>query len=350
MPDKLMRALVQTSYGPPSHSLTLQSLPKPALVPSSSDLLIRVVAASIAPAESLFLLGRLRVLGVFPLPDRLGIDFSGIVESAGEAAQAEGWKQGEEVLGCLPMCSKGVYQEFIIAPSGICVRKPGNLSWEEAACLPSKAMTALQALRKHEGGREAIFITGGLGGVGHYALQLAHGLLGFKKIYASVSTSKVSQLKSLYPWVDEVIDYKLIDPITVIPKGSLDVVFSTIGTPGPWMPYLARERPVPTLIEITTSPGSAVIQENWGLQLPWHARWLFDATAWWFRPRVPEGVKYLAHNTKIRLEDLKAVVREAAEGRLKPLVAGVFKLEDAVEAFELAQRGVGGKVVIRVAE
>ncbi|KZP00090.1 GroES-like protein [Calocera viscosa TUFC12733] len=348
--DQLMRALIQVAYGRPAKALSLQSVPRPVLAPSSSDLLVRVKAASIAPAEWGFLIGITRIVGVFPIPAGMGIDFSGVVEAAGEGATAEGWKGGEEVMGCVPISLKGTYQEYVLVPSSCCARKPENISWEEAAALPANAMTALQALEKHQGGKEAIFVTGGLGGVGHLVIQLAHHRFGFKRIITSVSTSKVERFKELYPYVDEVIDYKKVNPTSVVPKASLDVVYSTLGTPGQWAPYLAPQRPVPSLIEIATSPGTAVVQENWGVIFPWYARWLFDAVAWYARPRVPKGVQFVAHNTRMLHKDLQAVADEAAGGRLKPLIGRVFSLDEGAEAFELAHKGIVGKVVFRVSE
>ncbi|KZT60198.1 GroES-like protein [Calocera cornea HHB12733] len=348
--DTLMRALIQTAYGPPAKSLTLQHIPKPVLPASSSSLLVRVKAASIAPAEWGFLIGITRILGVFSIPDGMGIDFAGVVEGAGEGAKALGWKEGEEIVGAVPISRKGVYQEYILVEATDCARKPANLSWEEASCLPANGLTALQAIAKHKGAKESIFITGGMGGVGHLAIQLAHYHFGFKHITTTVSTSKVVQLKELYPYVDEVIDYKTTDPLKVIPKRSLDVVFSTLGTPGQWIPYLAPQRPVPSLIEITTSPGTAVIEQNWGVKFPWYGRLLFNVATWWMRPRVPEGVQWVPHNTLMVQKELETLVQEAAEGHLTPLVGKVFTLEQATEAFELAHKGIVGKVVFRVTE
>jgi len=135
-----------------------------------------------------------------------------------------------------------------------------------------------------------------------------------------------------------------------VPKSSLDVVFSTLGTPGQWLPQLAVQRPTPTLIETTASPGSAIVESNWMVRLPWYTKLIFDAGAWWMRPRVPKGVTFLAHITTFGQRDLEEVAREAGEGRLKPLVGKVFSLEQGAEAFELSHKGVVGKVVFRVTE
>jgi len=344
-----MRALVQTAYGPPSQILSVQHIPKPVLSSASNDLLVRVKCSSISPAEYAFFSPRSRILGIFTLPKVGGIEFSGVVEEVSEGAKAQGWKEGDEVMGGVPVGLKGTYQEYITVLCNYCVRRPPNLSWEEACSIPETALTALQALQKHTGGTEAAFVTGGLGGVGHLAIQLLHHRFGFKKIITTVSTSKVAQVQELYPYV-EVIDYKTTDPTTAIPKSSLDVVFSTVGAPNPWTSHMAAQRPTPTLIEITTSPGSAIIESNWHVRLPWYTRIIFDAGAWWMRPSLPKGVKFVPHNTAFVQRDMEEVAREAGEGRLVPLPGTVFTLEQGAEAFELAHNGVIGKVIFRVTQ
>jgi len=350
-----MRALVQTGFGSPSDAkvLSVQYIPKPVLAANSSDVLVRIKCASMAPAEYNFFSGLVtRVLGISTIPAVSGVDFAGVVEQVGEEAKAQGWKEGDEVLGCVAITRKGTYQEYIVVSCSLCARRPPNVSWEEASCLPANGMTALQALENHQGAKEAAFVTGGLGGVGLLAIQLLHHRMGFKKIITSVSTSKVAQFKELYPYVDEVIDYKTTNPTSVVPKSSLDLVFSTIGAPGPWMPYLVLQRPTPTLIEITTSPGSAILESeaHWGVRLPWYTRIIFDLSAWWMRPNLPRGVKFVAHNTAFVQRDLEAVASEAGKGHLTPLVGKVFTLEQGAEAFELCHKGIVGKVVFRVTE
>ncbi|EJU06507.1 GroES-like protein [Dacryopinax primogenitus] len=344
-----MRALVQTAYGRPSKALTVQTLPLPPYAPTSDDLLIKVKRASIAPAEWGFLAGYHRPLGILSLPDRLGFDFSGVVVRAGEAAQAQGWKEGDDMFGALPLAKKGTYAEYITASSEYCAPKPVNMTWEEAACLSSNGMTALQGLERHEGAREVAFVTGGLGGVGHLAIQLLHEHFGFKKIITSVSTGKVEQIKTLYPYV-EVIDYKTSTPAKVIPAKSVDLVFSTIGAPAQWTPLLATQRPTPTLIEITTVPGAPGMEASWGLTLPWYARCMVNTAAVLIRPRNPKGSKYVAQYTAYIHRDLEVLNKEAAEGRLKVMTGREFTIDQGAEAFDLTHKGVVGKVVFHISD
>ena len=104
----------------------------------------------------------------------LGWDAAGVVERVGPAVT---WfKPGDQVYG---YCRRhdlqyGTYAEFTTVPEGFLAHMPEELSFEEAAALPLAALTAHQAwsalgLR----GGETLFVTGGAGGVGHLAIQLA---------------------------------------------------------------------------------------------------------------------------------------------------------------------------------
>ncbi|EJU06496.1 hypothetical protein DACRYDRAFT_103443, partial [Dacryopinax primogenitus] len=135
-----------------------------------------------------------------------------------------------------------------------------------------------------------------------------------------------------------------------IPHKSLDLVFSTLGTPGQWTAHLATQRPTPTLIEITTVTNATGLEANWGTKFPWYARLLIDFAAWYLHPRVPKGVKFVAHNTAFLPQDLAAMVKEAEEGRLNPLIGTEFTLEQGAEAFDLAHKGIIGKVIFRISD
>ena len=68
-------------------------------------------------------------------PSTLGVEFSGLVEAFGEGAeeQRQGFAVGDEVFG---LAYGGAYAEFIVVSTKMLMRKPGELSWEEAAGVP----------------------------------------------------------------------------------------------------------------------------------------------------------------------------------------------------------------------
>ena len=102
----------------------------------------------------------------------MGGDLAGTVEAVGK--DVEEFQPGDEVFGT----GLGAWAEYAPAREARLVRKPANVSFEEAAAVPIAATTALQALRDH--GRvqpgQKVLINGASGGVGIYSVQLAKSL------------------------------------------------------------------------------------------------------------------------------------------------------------------------------
>src|SRR4029077_10539287 len=97
----------------------------------------------------------------------LGTDVAGHVEAVGRNVTQ--FRPGDDVFGELSRCGFGAYAEFAAAPETTLALKPANLSFEEAATLPTAGCTALQGLRKGrmERARRGL-INGASGGVGTF--------------------------------------------------------------------------------------------------------------------------------------------------------------------------------------
>jgi NADPH:quinone reductase-like Zn-dependent oxidoreductase len=108
---------------------------------------------------------------------------------------------GDEVFG---WCT-GAFAEYARASENQFVRKPANLTFEEAAAIGVSATTALQLLRdegKVQPG-QAVLINGASGGVGTYAVQIAKAF--GAEVTAVCSTRNVEMVRSI--GADHVIDY-----------------------------------------------------------------------------------------------------------------------------------------------
>ena len=108
---------------------------------------------------------------------------------------------GEEVFGT----GHGWYAEYAVAPEDQLARKPGNLSFEQAAVVPVSGLTALHALTdigRVETGQQVLII-GASGGVGSYAVQLAKAL--GAEVTSVSSTTKLDLVWSF--GADHVLDY-----------------------------------------------------------------------------------------------------------------------------------------------
>lgn len=223
-----MKAAYYDRYGP-AEVVAIRDVETP--TPGKNDLLIQVVSSAVSTADwrlraskfapFLWLPGRL-IFGLFkPKRKILGTDFAGRVAAVG--ASVTNFAPGDAVFG---FSGHGGHGEYLALPSdGPVVKKPGNLSFDQAAAVPFGALTALVFLRDVIQIRpsQKILILGASGGVGVFAVQLA-------KIFGAhvtgvASTENLDLLRNL--GADRVIDYKVQD----FTKGAeaYDVVLDTAG-------------------------------------------------------------------------------------------------------------------------
>lgn len=199
-----MKAIVRDAYGPPD-VLRLEEVPLPTV--GDDDVLVRVQAASANAGDWHLLRGT-------PLPFRLvaglrkpkfriiGNDIAGQVEAVGRRVTQ--FHPGDHVFGELSRCGFGAYAEFAVAPEKALALKPANLSFEEAAAIPTAGCTALQGLRKGRIERaQRVLINGASGGVGTFAVQIAK-TFGVE-VTAVCSPRNVEAVRSI--GADYVLDY-----------------------------------------------------------------------------------------------------------------------------------------------
>src|SRR6266404_2341384 len=169
-PTHPMKAIRYCEYGSPDDVLKLEEVEKP--VPNDNQILVRVRAVSLRFFDGGMLqggIGRL-VFGLRkPRNTCPGSDFSGTVEAVGKNVTE--FQPGEEVFGV----RAGALSQYIcVRHDGAVVSKPSNLSFEQAASVPT-ALVALQGLRdtgQVKAGQK-VLINGASGGVGTFAVQIA---------------------------------------------------------------------------------------------------------------------------------------------------------------------------------
>ncbi len=204
-----MRAILQTGYGSVD-DLELDEVPRPE--PAADEVLVRVRAASVHPDVWHVVAGRPAVLrlmgsGVRRPRERVpGTDVAGVVESVGSAVTR--FRPGDEVFGetvrGVQWRNGGAFAEYATAPEDGVALKPSDVSFEEAAAVPTAGLIALNNLpqrRVPSGSR--VLVNGAAGGVGAFAVQLA-------KAYGAEVTGvdharKLALVRSL--GADRVIDY-----------------------------------------------------------------------------------------------------------------------------------------------
>ena len=330
-----MRAITQDRYGS-SDVLRLDEVGTPAF--AEDEILVRVRAAGVGPEVWHLMTGRpsfVRLMGFglrAPKARIPGRDVAGIVEVVGSAVS--GFHPGQEVFGSC----RGSFAEYTVAATaekgtvggaGVLALKPGNLTFEQAAAVPTSASTALQGLRDAGGlqAGQSVLIIGASGGVGTFAVQLA------KEFGAHVtgvcSTAKAELVRSL--GADDVVEYTR-DDFAERPE-HYDLILDTAG-----------RRSLAQLRRALTPRGTLVIVggEGGGRLTGGFERQL-RAVA-------------LSRFVSQRLLSLTAVDRRAdllflkdliEAGKLTPVVDRIYALPDAASALADADEGHGrGKKVI----
>ncbi len=197
----IMRAMRIHAYGGPEQ-LRYEEMPVPLL--KEGHVLVRCNAASVNPIDTKLASGMKRPVmnnESVDLPWIPGSDFSGIVEEVSE--EIKDFKKGDAVYGDSP--GGGSYAPYVLAQVGQIARKPKTLNDVGSASIPVAAQTAWQALFDHghlQAG-QTVLIHGGSGGVGTFAVQLAHWKKA--KVLATGSEEHMDYLRSL--GADLAIDY-----------------------------------------------------------------------------------------------------------------------------------------------
>lgn len=195
-----MKAIRIHEFGGPE-VMKLEEVAQP--IPAADEILVKVYASSVNPADYIIREGGNEVLRSFlKLPLGLGLDVAGVVEETG--ADITDFKKGDKVYGVPNFPGDGSYAEFITAKATQFFIMP-DITFNEAGALPSCGLIAWNGIvdmgRIQPGQR--VLIHGAAGGVGNLAVQFAKALGGY--VIGTASATNFDFLKEL--GADEVIDY-----------------------------------------------------------------------------------------------------------------------------------------------
>jgi NADPH:quinone reductase-like Zn-dependent oxidoreductase len=321
-----MKAIVGKRYGPPD-LLELREVDKPVI--EDDQVLVGVHASSVNPAEWY------RVHGPFfmrpsqgirrPKHARLGNDLAGRVEAVGKDIKE--FQAGDEVFGT----GLGAWAEYAVARESHLVRKPANVSFEEAAAVPIAAITALQALRDHARVQpgQKLLINGASGGVGTYAVQLAKSFEA--AVTAVCSTRNVELVCSL--GADRVVDYTRED-------------FTQLGDRHDAMLDIAGSRSFREFERVLT-PHAHVV----AVGAPMSVRGLgpLKHIIGTRLTALGRGQKVINFVSKITKDDLEAMRELLEAGTVKSVIDRRYELHEVPEALRhLGTTHARGKIVIIV--
>lgn len=205
-----MKAIYLEKYGSPEKVMSLKEVPLPE--PGNKEVRIKIRATAINDYDWGLVRGKpwlfRLIFGLLkpknPIP---GMEFSGIVDEVGSRVKTV--NVGDAVFGDISDYGFGTFAEYICINAQAVIKKPVEISFEEAAAIPHAACLALQALRdigKIKDGQK-VLINGGGGGVGSLGVQLVK----MKNCHVTGvdSGEKIDFMKSL--GYDATLDYKKVN-------------------------------------------------------------------------------------------------------------------------------------------
>jgi NADPH:quinone reductase-like Zn-dependent oxidoreductase len=322
-----MKAAVYHRYGSPD-VIQIEDVEKP--VPAEGEVLVKVRAAAVNPLDSHLMRGRPYVARLafglrMPKHNRPGVDVAGEIEAVGDGVKE--FKPGDAVFGSC----RGAFAEYVAASANAVVRKPENVTFEQAAAVPVAAFTALQGLRDKAKVRpgQRVLVNGAAGGVGTLAVQVAAWL--GAEVTGVCSTRNVEMVRAL--GAAKVVDYTREDFTRSSER--YDVIFDLIAN-----------HPVSAFRRALSPRGKYIVAGALGGP----DGLLLGPLGYFLRVRVlslfssRELTSLLANPNR---EDLLLTAELLAAGKLKPVIDRRYSLDETAEALRYLKTGhARGKVLI----
>lgn len=331
-----MKAYVLNRYGGPE-AAGMETVDRPQ--PGPGEVLVRVKAAGLNPVDFKTRAGQLKVVLPYRLPVTMGNELAGVVEALG--AGASRYAVGDRVFARTAKLAMGAFAEYAVVAQEHLAPIPDRLDFVQAAAMPLAGLTALQALRDEIGLRpgSCVFIPGGAGGVGTFAIQLA------KWLGAYVITTASPRGRDLVERMgaDQVIDYTTQDfadhvsgvdgVFDLIGGDTLTKAFGVVKPGGMVLSVTAMPEPQTALKDLDLGKGYAAL--FWFISLPMRLRARRHGARYRFLFMHPSGAE---------LAELAALVDQ---GRLEPVIDRVFPFAEIPQALAYLEQGrAKGKVVV----
>ena len=321
----LMKAITYAKYGPPD-ILELKEVEKP--VPGDDEVLVKIHAASVNPADLDYLRGIFLVrIGASPIPQNkiLGSDIAGRIEAVGRNAKQ--FQPGDDVFADLSGNGFGAFAEYACVPENVLTLKPAGMTFGEAATLPQAGILALQGLRdkrQTQPGHKVLINCAG--GVGTFAVQIAK-LFG-AEVTGVDSKMKLDMVRSL--GADKVIDYAQED---FTRNGQqYDLVIDVVAKRSAF-DYKRTLSPTGICVFVGGSMPAVLLATLLGPLVLMAGKKKIGVLAW--KPNKKEDLVFL-------IDLLEA-------GKVVPVIDKVYPLSETAEALRYLEKGLAfGKLVINM--
>ena len=331
-----MRAYVLNRYGNADGS-GLTDVAPPG--PGPTDILVHVRAAGLNPVDFKFRQGMLRAIYRPKLPFVLGNELAGEVVAVGSGVNR--FRVGDRVFARVAKERGGAFAEQACVDQDHAALIPRNLDFTAAAAVPLAGLTALQALRDElrVGSGQKVFISGGAGGVGTFAIQIA------KWLGAHVTTTASKRGEALVRALgsNEVIDYTSEDISQI--EDRFDAGFDLIG--GKTLEQMFDVmKPNTKIVSVAGLPEPQTAIEDLGGRRALAALfWIISYKIRSHARRAKVGYRYLfMHPSGSELAELGELIEQE---KLKVIVDRTFPFEKMPEALAYVESGrAKGKVVV----
>lgn len=286
--------------------------------PHDGHVLIRVLAACINPYDIAVINGRAVSASAVNFPFTVGQDFVGIIEKIGKGV--DGYHTGEKVIGSSSALfgGSGACAEYVVADASKIALSASTINDVQAASLPTAGSAALAAINNlHIVAKDKVFIHGGAGGVGTFAVQIAKS----KGAYVCATASAENHDFVISLGADEAIDHTKGNYVHGL--RDYDALLNAAKTnPNELIPLLRRGWRAVSL----TEPFNEHISSKHGI----------------------EAVLQSTNITHALLADIVTLVDQAL---VIPQIDRVYKLDDITVAFEALGHGsIRGKIVIKISD
>lgn len=333
-----MKAFSLKNYGGPEKAL-LTNVDLPQCGPN--DLLIQIVAAGLNPVDFKIREGKLKLINSPVLPVTMGNELAGeVIECGPNVTQ---FKRGDQVIARVEKERLGAFAEYACIDASVAAHAPQSVPLADAAALPLAGLTALQALRDELGAAPGkhILITGGAGGVGTFAIQIA------KHLGATITTTASPRGEELVRRMgaDHVIDYTTTDLTSIDTR--FDGVFDLIGG-DTLKAVFGLSKPGTTVVSVAGIPEPVTASKD--LQRGIVLRAMFWLASFSFRREAAKhGVRYrflFMHASGAELGELVDLVDE---GKLEIIIDQRFPFAKIGQAFAYLESGrAKGKVIVNI--
>ncbi|KAF5252609.1 hypothetical protein FANTH_2504 [Fusarium anthophilum] len=313
--------------------VTDAKLPKHGLSLPKGQTLVKVAYASVNHLD--YKIAEMPLTNfLFSKPVTPGLDFSGTIVST----TLDEFQSGQKVFGRTELPVGGTLAEYVVVGSKGMAVLPDDVELRDAACVGICGTTALQCMSPFLKEGDRVFINGGSGGVGVFAIQLAKAL-GCSHVAVTCSASNAEFCRSL--GADETIDYKSEDPIEVLKQKEdkfdfiLDTVFNDPDLYWQSHQYLTPEG---QYVCVGLPPRFETFKSLLAINLL--PRWLGGGKR-----------KFKYHSVTANRKDFRQIADWMKDGKVKVVIEEEFGLEDAGRAYARLKEGrTRRKLVIRVGD